>query len=94
MITAGTRVIVLKGCRARDVQKGSGATVRSVTALGADYSHSVKVVLEFVNGRVLAFYARHTNRLSDSVVNLNDGNPLHKIEIRQAVHLPGIVRSK
>lgn len=86
-ITAGTKVRIEKGCKAREVPKGLSATVESVTNLGADYGHSVRVVLKFRNGfiagKTLVLYARHENRLSDALINLNDGNPLHKIVVKR-----------
>ncbi len=86
-IVAGSRVVIVKGCRARSVTKGATAVVKEVTPLGAEYSHTVKVVLwfqnSFLSGKTLAFYARHQNRLSDGLVNLNDGNPIHQIQIRR-----------
>jgi hypothetical protein len=82
-ITPGTRIVIEKGCRARDVVKGQRATVETVTALGADYGHSVKVQLR-IGTRLVGFHARHMNRLSDFYVSMNDGNPLHKIIVRRA----------
>jgi hypothetical protein len=84
MITVNSTVQIVKGCKRgwNDVHKGTIATVVAVQPLGADYGHSVRVVLEFCNLRCAVFYARHENRLADAVVNLNDGNPLHKIQIR------------
>jgi hypothetical protein len=86
-LVTGTRVVIVKGCNARDVVKGTHAVV-TVTPLGAEYGHSVRVTLQFLNGtgagRLVPFYARHLNRLSDPVVRLNDGNPLHVVEIRRA----------
>jgi hypothetical protein len=87
-ITVGTRIVVAAGCKALDIAKNVTGQVTAITALGADYSHSVKIELRWVNGfkagksRVL--FARHINRLGDATVNLNDGNPLHKITIRRA----------
>lgn len=87
-ITAGTRVRIEKGCNAREVVKGTTALVKAVEALGAEYSHSVRVQLQFLNGfgagRVISFYARHPNRLADAVISMNDGNPTHRIEVRRA----------
>lgn len=82
----GARVVIDKGCVARHVRAHTSATVVSVTELGPDYAHSVKVVLRFINGFQpgvnQSWYARHINRLSDAVINLNDGNPHHTIKIR------------
>lgn len=83
-ITANTTVVIAKGCRAREVTKGAHAHVRSITPLGAEGGHFVKVVLVLRGDRVVVFYARHQNRLGDTTVRLNDGNPLHAIEIRRA----------
>jgi hypothetical protein len=78
-ITVGSSVKILKGCKARNVSVGS-ATIKDVTELGKDYGYSVRVLLAY-NGRLIAFYARHPNRLADPQVSLNDGNPLHNIKI-------------
>ncbi len=87
-LVTGTRVRIEKGCKAREVNKGVTAVVKTVEALGAEYSHQVRVSLQLLNGfgagRVLSFYARHPNRLADAVVGMNDGNPLHRIEVRRA----------
>ena len=85
-LTTGTRVRIVKGCAARGVIKGTSATI-TVTPLGKEYGYSVKVALYFLNGKwagkTLVFNARHPNRLSDSVVRMNDGNPFHTIEVEQ-----------
>jgi hypothetical protein len=84
-LTIGVRVRIEKGCKARDVNKGVTAVVKGVEALGAEYSHSVRVQLQLLNGfgagRVITFFARHANRLSDAVIRMNDGNPTHTIEV-------------
>ena len=86
-LTTGDRVIIEKGCAARGVAKGTTAQIINVIELGADYTHSVAVRFQMLNGmksgKVFTFYARHINRLADGFVNLNDGNPLHKIVIRR-----------
>lgn len=82
-LTTGTRVRIIKGCLAREITKGSQATVE-VRPLGKEYGYSVRVTLTFSSGRVVSFYARHPNRLSDSVVRMNDGNPFHTIEVSRA----------
>ena len=79
-ITAGTTVTITKGCKARGIKKGR-ALVVSVTPMGADYGHFVRVVLAY-HGSNYVFSARHINRLSDPEVNLNDGNPTHTIKIK------------
>lgn len=78
-IIEGQTVTITKGCKARGIKKGR-ALVVSITELGADYGHSVKVVLAY-NGKNYAFFARHVNRLSDPEVNLNDGDPTHAIKV-------------
>lgn len=84
----GMRVRIEKGCAAREVVKNGLAEITEVTALGADYSHMVKVALRLLNGRLagkqVVFYARHVNRLNDAVLGMNDGNPGHRIEITRA----------
>ena len=86
-VTVGTRLQITKGCNARGVTKGVTVRVLSVEALGADYGHSVKVRFQPINGfktsQIFAFYARHTNRLADPIVRMNDGNPSHVIEARR-----------
>lgn len=82
MLKTGDIVTIIKGCVARGLFKGGPYIVADVSELGADYSHSVRVTLQQGNRRV-NMYARHRNRLSDPVINLNDGNPLHKIKIQK-----------
>jgi len=86
-ITVGTKVRIEKGCKARDVAKNSTATVKKITEMGPEFGYSVAVSLQFRNsflaGKTLVFYARHINRLDDDIVNLNDGRPEHKIQIRK-----------
>lgn len=89
-LTAGTKIVIAKGCNARQVAKGTKAVVSAVVALGAEYGHMVKVVIAFPAARMglpernIAFYVRHTNRLADAVIGMNDGNPSHRIEVRRA----------
>lgn len=84
MITSGVRVKILKGCKARELHKGTTWLVTAVEPLGADYSHSVRVSLQRLNGfgpdRV-ALFARHSNRLADPIVSLNDGRPQNRIQV-------------
>lgn len=68
------QVKVLAGCPSLGISKGLVAPVVSVTDLGPDYSHFVKVVLN-VRGRTIALYAKHKNRLSDPTFRLNNGDP-------------------
>ncbi len=85
MIAVGSRVQILKGCKARDLNKGTSWQVTEVRPLGADYSHSVAVRLSRLNGfgpNTITLYARHPNRLADAVLNLNDGNPTHTVQVR------------
>ena len=87
-LTINARVRIEKGCKAREIDKGTTAQVTKIEPMGADYGHSVRVVLTMLNGfksgKSFAFYARHMNRLSDTFVRMNDGNPSHTIEIRRA----------
>jgi hypothetical protein len=89
-LTAGSSVRILKGCLAREISRGMKAEVISVTPLGKDFSHQVRVTLRFFTSpqvgqyRQVSFFARHINRLSDDVIGMNDGNPLHRIEVRRA----------
>lgn len=58
-----------------------GCTI-TTESLGADYGHSVRVVLGDRQGNRLGLVARHINRLSDAAVRLNDGNPLHVVIVQ------------
>ena len=82
-ITVGSLLKVEKGCNAIGITKGSTAQVKSITELGAEYSHSVRVELHFLNsfasGKTFRLYTRHINRLSDTFINFNNGNPSQKI---------------
>lgn len=84
-IAVGSIVRIEKGCKARGVDKGTSARIDAIESLGADYSYSVRVVLKFVNGfkagKTVTFFARHINRLSDTIINLNDGNPSNTIQL-------------
>jgi hypothetical protein len=42
----------------------------------------VKVLLS-VQGRLIAFYARHPNRLADVMVSMNTGRPEDRIVVRR-----------
>ncbi len=80
-ITTGSKVLVLAGCRARDITKGQGARVILVEPRE---DHAQKVVLEIIpTGRRVVFFARHANRLADAQVHLNDGDPTHRITVKK-----------
>lgn len=85
-IETGSKIAIVKGCKALEIVKGTTARVISVEPMGAEYSHQVRVVLQFLNGfqagKQRTLYARHANRMSDVVVNLNNGNPLNKVQIQ------------
>jgi hypothetical protein len=85
-LAVSDRVIVVQGCRARGISKGSTARVAKIEELGAEFGHSVRVTLQYLNGfeggRIIAWYARHRNRLSDPVILMNDGDPTHKTRIQ------------
>lgn len=85
-IQVGSKVTIVKGCAFRNIRKGMVAEIRVVEPLGADYSHMVKIVLGF-QGRSVAMYVRHMNRLADDKINANDGNPLHKIVFQRCQHV-------
>lgn len=96
MITTGTNVKILKGCNARNVAKGTTWHVREVQVMGAEHSHQARVVLTR-GPRVLTFWARHINRLSDPTVRMNDGSPSYTIEVKALAPGelgPGMVRSR
>ena len=86
-LTANTRVRLEKGCKAREIDKGTTAKITEITPMGADYGHCVRVTFMMLNGfksgKTFSFYARHMNRLTDPIIRMNDGNPLHTIEIRR-----------
>lgn len=85
-ITVGTKVAIVKGCKPLDIAKNTTARVVAVQEMGAEWSHQVRVTLQFLNGfkagQTRTLWARHPNRLGDITVNLNDGNPLHKVQIQ------------
>lgn len=87
MLNVNDRIRIEKGCKIRGIDKGTSAQVTAVTPLGAEYSHSVRVALVMLNGfnsgKTFLFYARHMNRLNDPIVRMNDGDPLHFIEVRK-----------
>lgn len=87
-LTINARVKIEKGCKAREIDKGCSAQVIEITPMGADYGHCVRVRFMMLNGfkagKTFAFYARHMNRLYDTFIRMNDGNPSHTIEIRHA----------
>lgn len=87
-LAPNTRVMITKGCKALGIDKGTTARVVSVEALGAEYSHSVRVCVQFINGfkagKTFALFARHTNRLADPIVRFNNGNPSNTVEVRRA----------
>ena len=86
-LSIGTRILLVKGCKARELGKGTLAQIQSIEPLGAEYSHAVRVVFKALNGfragKTFVFFARHPNRLNDTVVRMNDGNPLHSIEVKK-----------
>lgn len=87
MITSASKVIVTKGSKNLGVDKGVSARVTDIQPLGAEYNHKVRVTFTFLNGfksgKVITYYARHINRLSDSVVRFNNGDdPTNYFEVR------------
>ncbi len=87
-ITVGTKVKIAKGLQSTYVTKGLSASVVEVVEMGAEWGHSVKVVLKMLNGfeagKTKIFFARHKNRLADVSVRLNKGDPTKYIEIVRA----------
>lgn len=78
---------IVKGNSADVIDKGCTARVSVIDELGPEYSHCVRVVLVMSNGfkagKSFVYYARHINRLSDAVINLNTGNPLQTLKIER-----------
>lgn len=75
MITAGSKIRVVKGClKGGRIDKGVTGRVRVVQELGVQYNYAVRVDVEFmsgfVTGKVVSLYAHHKNRLADAVVRL------------------------
>lgn len=87
-ITVNARVRLDKGCKARGLDKGTTAQITEIEPMVADYGHCVRVRFTMLNGfqagKSFSFFARHINRLSDTFIRMNDGNPNHVIEIRRA----------
>lgn len=87
-LAVSTKVVIAKGCKARGITKNSTAIIKAIEPMGADYGHTVRVTLYFVNsfmsGKTVSFYARHINRLSETKVSLNDGRPENRIDVRRA----------
>lgn len=76
-LTAGIRVGIYSGCKARQINKGDGALVLSIE----NYERGVvRVRLQFAGDRVISFFC-HGNRLSDAFPVMHTGNPTHKITI-------------
>lgn len=85
--TVGTKVQLVKGCNALEIVKGTTAKITEITPMGAEYSHSVRVTIKFLNGfkagKTCVLWARHQNRLNDHVLRLNNGDPTKFVEIRE-----------
>jgi len=73
-IVEGSKLVVVKGCRALEVSKYERAEVVRIECLGEDYSHFVKVVVK-IGQKTRVLFVRHYNRLSDLVIRMNTGNP-------------------
>lgn len=84
-ITIGSKIVVSKGCKALNITAHTSATVVAIQPMGAEWGYFVKVTFQFTNGfnagKQRTLWARHMNRLGDITINLNDGNPLHKVQI-------------
>jgi branched-subunit amino acid aminotransferase/4-amino-4-deoxychorismate lyase len=85
MITIGTKVKVLKGCKSFDIPKGVSVQVIDIKELGKEFNYNVSVTFKFLNGfrsgNTCTLQARHPNRLQDSCVRLSCANPLKFIEV-------------
>ena len=88
-IKAGTQVKVVSGNRYLGLAKGAILTITEVIPLGADFSHQVKVRFTH-RGIKGSLAARHINRLSDPVLNLNNGDPTRKIQVVYYRTLPDV----
>lgn len=82
MLTENCMVQIVKGCRARGVNKGTSCRVTKIEHLGPDYGCSVKVVIALDSRTSKVFYVKHKNRLADPIVRMNTGNPLQTIEVK------------
>ncbi len=83
----GSKVCVEKGCASLGITKGRLAKVMAIDPLGADYSHQVRVSLQFLvptgNGRTArVFYAVHMNRLADPLPALHGNVSGQRILVR------------
>jgi len=73
-ITAGTKLVVVKGCKALNVVKWEKAEVVRIECLGAEYSHSVKIIVK-IKRKNHVLYVKHFNRLSDLIIRMHNINP-------------------
>lgn len=83
-LAAGLAVVVVKGCKIRDIRKGMRGIIVSVTP---GERGSARVTITFGCGhyaRTISLYVQHTNRLADLIVGMNDGNPLNRIQVRRS----------
>lgn len=76
------KIKVVEGSRQLGISKGEHGTILSIQELGADYSYTVKLVIQF-NSKKLVLFARHINRVREDSFNLNNGNPLKKIKVKR-----------
>lgn len=95
MITVGTKIRVVKGSlKGGRIDKGSQGVVRLVQELGPDYSHAVRVDVEFqggfLHGKVISFCAHHKNRLADDVVRLRGRLSTRMIEVVALIARPAL----
>lgn len=93
-VTEQCSIRITKGCKTLGISKGDTATVVSVTQMGADWGHFVRVVIR-TNSKVHTLWARHMNRLSDATVRLHNGDPTKHIEffVRPAGAVGAVARS-
>ncbi|WNM70167.1 hypothetical protein [Myxococcus phage Mx1] len=82
-IVTGSRIKVVKGSTYHKLKKGSTGTVEEVKPMGAEYSHMVRLCINF-EGRRLILWARFESRLKETQVRLHGGDPTRNIVIALA----------
>ena len=81
-IEVGDVLVIAKGSSKIGLRKGENCEVISITAMGADYSRAVKVIVR--NGaRTYVLWARHENRLSDHAIRLGNGTGVQHITLER-----------
>lgn len=87
-ITTGTKLLVTKGNKAIGLALGTTIEVRSVTPLGAAYSHFVDVGLRVLTGRdagkTLKLSTRYETSLHKASLNLGCGDGINHVKVERA----------